>query len=101
MGGFWRVAREVRPRCETLARGEHLIALKNHGIKITHGDLGEAESAELILYGGQGLRHGGGVLVPAPDPQLEGCVLELQNGVDRAELISRLLNCEGALSGAV
>ena len=60
------------------------------------GELGEP--AELTRVCGH-LRHGGGVLGPAPDPQLEGSVL-LRNGVDRAELIAHLLNSE-RLSGAV
>jgi 2-dehydropantoate 2-reductase len=96
-----------------LARGEHLAALRSQGIEITNGpdacvaaikaigDLGEAEPAELILFAVKTYDTESVCSSLRPILDSRALVLELQNGVDRAECIARFLKSEGVLSGAV
>jgi 2-dehydropantoate 2-reductase len=96
-----------------LARGDHLAALAATGITITNGpdtctaavnaidDLSNSEKPELVLFAVKTYDTEAACSSLRPITDRLTLVLELQNGVDRAEAIGRLLDGAGVLSGAV
>ena len=96
-----------------LARGDHLEALRRDGLRIVGGpdegtvpvravgDLAEAPPPDLALFAVKA--YDTAQVAEALRPRLpdDSVVLELQNGVDRAEAIGQIVGIDRVLAGTV
>ena len=96
-----------------MARGEHLAALSSGHIEITTGpdacvasvravgDLRQLEAWDLVLFAVKTYDTESTCASLRLTLDARAMILELQNGVDRAQVIGRLLGMGNVLSGAV
>ena len=100
-------------RVTMLARGPHLAALRREGLRIAGGpdestvlvetvrDLAEAPAPDLVLFAVKTYDTSEVARALRPLVHDEAVVLELQNGVDRAEAIGEIVGVDRVLAGTV